>query len=334
MSGSSNSMGLLAKNLLALDGLLLAQVDTRLHYVLASQGLASVLGCDVSTLIGKNTSKFGFTKRHQVSMHRVLETGRSGVLRNWTVTAAGQQTRTPAFWNWRLEALPDATGLLLWAQDVTERRLLESEVIKAAGEERQEVGQEIHDNVGQLLAALTMKSKALEFLLRDERSDGLPAARELRELTTEAISRLKYIARRLYPVGAEQGSLISGLQHLSEDVVETYHVTCQFTASAREPKLETVQCVHVYAIVKQIMRHAVQQAGARELSVTFVEEPDQFWVKVSHDGRAYKRLGNIQGYRLLTFHAHTIGGIISVVGESNKLVTFAGRFPRRIENHV
>ncbi|MFC1765017.1 sensor histidine kinase, partial [Planctomycetota bacterium] len=235
---------------------------------------------------------------------------------------------------WKIVPLPEKTGLLLWGQDVTERRLLESEVIVAAAQERREVGQEIHDHIGQLLAALSMKTKGLEFLLSEEDSNGTPAARELRELATEAIGALKRIARRLYPVNAEQGGLISGLQHLIEDTVDMYRVSCQMTAPEREPDMEPVQGVHIHAIVKQAIRHAVQQADAQDLTVEYSEESDCFVVKIRHDGKFYQRLGTIEGYRLMTFHAHTIGGTVSVEGRKGEPVTFTGRFPRRIENHT
>jgi signal transduction histidine kinase len=332
--GTPDDLIALAGHLLATDSLLLAQVDADLRYRHVSRGLARELGCDVDELVGENSLRHGFSPRHQAVMQSVLVTGQEDLIRNWTVKSAGHSTPTQAYWQWKIVPMPGRKGLLLWARDVTERRLLESDVIAAAAQERREVGSEIHEHIGQLMAALSMKTKGLEILLSEENSNGQYVARELRELTTEVISTLRRIARRLYPVHAERGGLISGLQHLAKDTMELYDVSCRVTASDREPELESVQAVHIHAIVKQAIRHAVHQADAKELTVDFVEESDYFEVRMVHDGKAYKRLGTIQGYRLMTFHAHTIGGTISVDGAKGGPVTFRGRFPRRLENHT
>jgi len=324
---------MLADGLLSTESLLLAQVDATLHYVCMSRGLAGALGREVSEFSGKSVFRNGFSAKHQAAMQGVLDTGQADIIRNWTVKAVGLTGRTPAYWQWEMIPLPNRAGLLLWAQDVTERRLLESEVIAAAAQERREVGREINDHIGQLLAALSMKIKSLEFLLMEEDSEGTSVARELRELTTEAIGALRRISRRLYPVHVEQGGLISELQHLIEDTMDVYRITCQMTAPNHEPDMESVQGIHVHAIVKQAIRHAVHQAGAQDLTVEMSEEPDCFVVKIRHNGKSYQRLSTIEGYHLMTFHAHTIGGTVSIQGRKGEPVTFTGRFPRRIKIH-
>lgn len=328
-------MGLLSDQLFAPGPFLLALINPELRYVRISHRLAEILGREVGYFPGKAIVEHGFSAEHKTVMQQALETEQMQVLQNWTVAAARHEPKTPGFWEWIVVPLHDhrqrVYGLLLSGRDVTERRLLESDVIGAA-QERRELGLEIHEHISQLLAALTMKAKALEFLLLEESSDGVPMAREFRELTTEAVGALRRIARRLCPVNAAQGGLISGLMHLAEETVELYHVSCRIFAPDQELDIEPVQAIHVHAIVQQAIQHAVQQAGAENLTVDVMEEPGCYTAKMTHDGKAYRRLGVIQGYRLMTFHAHTIGGTLSVEGRTGAPVTFTGRFPKKVQN--
>jgi signal transduction histidine kinase len=332
--GPLDDMGLLAERLLVEGPLLLALIDPALHYVRVSQRLAEILGREVTHLLGKSILRNGFNAKHRAVMQQALDKDQTRVLKNWTVTLAGQKGKIPAYWQWTIVPLHDPKGLtyglLLSGRDVTDRRLLESEVIEAAARERREVSQEIHNNMGQVMAAINMKAKMLESKLKDRQLPGVEEARELRALSDEVIGVHRRIARRLYPVELEAGGFLEALWNLAEDTTQLYGVSCQVTAPDREPDLEPVQAVHIHAIVKSAIQHAVKQADAQDLAIGFALEPDRYVVTVEHDGKAYVRKGAIRGFRMMTFHAHTIGGRLLVEGHRGQPVTFTGTFPRMI----
>jgi len=187
----------------------------------------------------------------------------------------------------------------LSGKDVTDRRLLEMEVIEAAVRERREVSQKIHDHMGQLLAAMTMKAKVLEFKLNDQKLFGAEEARELQTLAAEVITTQRTVAKLLYPLEVEVGGLVNAISHLVDETTELYGVSCSLMTPDDEPRCEPVQAVHIYAILKGILQHAVRQAGAKELMVEFRLEPESYVCRVAHDGKRYKRTNTIKGYRMI-----------------------------------
>jgi signal transduction histidine kinase len=333
---SLDDMEALAERLFAGPHLLLALVDPELRYVRVSRCFSDMLGRDAADFPGKSVVANGFAARHKGVMREVLDKGQSRVLENWTVAAADQDAKEHGYWRWTIAPLNDPEGrvccLLLSGCDITERRLLESDVIDAASHERRQVGLEIRDNIGQILAAISMKARILELKLQEQKVDGAEDARELQDLAAEAIISHRRIAHMLYPADLEGGGLLAGLRRLAGDTTQMYGVSCQVTAPDHEPDLEPVQAVHIHAIVKNIIKHCVTQAGAKGLAIEFFMEGGHYMLELTHDGKAYKRTGSITGYRIMTFHAHTIGGTISVQGGTGKFVTFVGRFPRTIDH--
>lgn len=325
-------MGFLVEQLLAEGPFLLALLDPKLRYVRVSQRLAAILGGEVDDFTGKSVLKFGFTKKQKTLMQQALDQNQTTVLKDWTATMSGQKTKVPGYWQWTMVPLHDQQGqiygLYLSGKDVTDRRLLEMEVIEAAVRERREVSQTIHDHMGQLLAAMTMKAKVLEFKLDDQQLFGAEEARELQTLAAEVITTQRTVAKLLYPLEVEVGGLVNAIGNLVDETTELYGVSCSLMTPDDEPRCESVQAVHMYAILKGILQHAVKQAGAKALTVEFRLEPESYVFSVAHNGKGYKRTSIIKGYRMMTFHAHTIGGQLRVENRHGQAVTFTGRFPR------
>jgi len=329
-------MAWLAERLFVEPSLLSALIDPALRYVRVSRSLADVLGREVTYFPGKNVIKNGFTARHRTVIQKALDTGQAQVLTNWAATPRDKEPKIYGYWQWSIVPLHNkeglVCGLLLAGHDITERRLLESGVIEAAARERREVGLEIRDNIGQILAAIAMKAKILELKLREQKLAGTEEARELQDLAAEAITTHRRIAHMLYPADLEGGGFLANLRSLAEDTTQLYGVSCQVTVPDHEPDLEPVQAVHIHAIVKMIIEHCVNQAGAEDLAIEFFTESEQYVINVTHNGKAYKRTGVIKGYRIMTFQAHSIGGAISVQGGTGQSVVFTGWFPRKIHH--
>ena len=330
-------LGWLAEDLFGPGPFALALVDNTLHYVRVSHAFAEILGHEAEHFVGKHAFRNGFSAKHKAVMQQALATGRTRVLKNWTTALTRQKTEPLGYWQWTVMPLPfhqaEGQGLLLWGRDVTERRVLESEVIEAATRERQEVGRQIHDNIGQLLAAVNMKVKLLECKLEDQHLDGCNETQELRDLVRSVISIQRRVARRLYPLDVASGGFLAALEHLVDDTALQYGVSCQATAPDQGPDLEDIQATHILAVIRGVIEHAVNQAGAQNLTVDFTIGPESYIARVVHDGKAFNRLGMIKGHRLMTYHAHAIGGTLNMEKNDNERMTFTGRFPTMIGDH-
>ena len=78
---------------------------------------------------------------------------------------------------------------------MTERKRLEREVLEISTAERLEIGQDLHDNLGQELTGIALKLKSMSQALAKK---SLPEAKEgerLTDLVNRAIGRVRDLAR-------------------------------------------------------------------------------------------------------------------------------------------
>ena len=86
-----------------------------------------------------------------------------------------------------LDGVPCALSI---AHDVTERRELERELIEISERERQRIGYDLHDTLGQHLAGIAFLSKVLEQRLTARHAAKPPRRHRLSPLSTRPSSRL------------------------------------------------------------------------------------------------------------------------------------------------
>ena len=115
------------------------------------------------------------------------------------------------------------TGLV---RDISDRRLLERELIRIQKEERQRIGQDLHDGLGQMLTGTGLITQQLARRLRAEGSPAADDAEEFVGLIREADQHARSLARGLVPVDLEQDGLPAALARLCRQAETLFGVEC------------------------------------------------------------------------------------------------------------
>ena len=103
-------------------------------------------------------------------------------------------------------------------RDITERKRLEREVLEISTAERLEIGQDLHDNLGQHLTGIALKLKSMSQALAKK---SLPEAEEGERLTdfvNQAIGRVRDLARGLVLIDFEAGGICPAIRELVKRV--------------------------------------------------------------------------------------------------------------------
>ena len=114
-------------------------------------------------------------------------------------------------------------------------------------EERTHIARELHDDLGQLLAALRMDLALLQQKEAGEDSTRLMQGMEDNLLT--AIVSLRRIATNLRPRALDEGGLYFALQGLRDDFVRRYGIACLLYADEGELVLDDVASTAIFRIV-------------------------------------------------------------------------------------
>jgi PAS domain S-box-containing protein len=234
---------------------------------------------------------------------------KSGKIRTVAWSNVGADVHIPGWTEWGI-------GI-----DITERRRLELALQQASEYEQRRLGQEMHDGLGQELAALALLAYSLASKpdLADE-----PVRQELdrlAQIARQAVRSGRAIAHGLAPLDESEGDLIEALRrmtqhHLAEvsgtQVVLEEHLTAELAipATARS---------HLYRIAQEALNNAIRHAKAQAVKMELIVTPRVVRLTISDDGkgftaRAERSVG--MGLKTMQNRATAIGASLTIRTES------------------
>jgi PAS domain S-box-containing protein len=216
-------------------------------------------------------------------------------------------------------ALRNNKGELIYiismVEDITERKQLEQEVIETSANERRRVGHELHDGLGQYLAGIAFKAKALEQSLVAESLPHGAEAKELAALVSNAISQTRSLARGLDPIEVETIGLQAALQNLAVETQKFFNVSCRFQCSENVPEVDPQVSLALYRMVQEAIHNGITHGDARSIGIELRMDGSNLCLRVQDDGTGFQaeesRRGGI-GLRVMQYRARSIGGSLQV----------------------
>ena len=150
-------------------------------------------------------------------------------------------------------------------------------------EERTHIARELHDDLGQLLAALRM-----DLALLQQQETGAASARLIRGMEQNlltAITSLRRIATNLRPRSLDEGGLFFALQGLRDDFVERYGIACTLYADEAELVLDDTASTAIFRIVQEALTNIARHANASNVTITLYRINGEVLLTVRDDGR-------------------------------------------------
>ena len=222
-------------------------------------------------------------------------------------------------------ALRNSKGELIYiismVEDITERKQLEQEVIETSANERRRVGHELHDGLGQYLAGIAFKAKALEQSLLAESLPHGAEAKELAALVSNAISQTRSLARGLDPIEVETIGLQAALENLAVETQRFFNISCRFLWSENIAEIDPQVALTLYRVVQEAIHNGITHGDARAIEIELEMKDSNLCLRVEDDGTGFQpnesREGGI-GLRVMQYRARSIGGSLRISSEPQR----------------
>jgi len=231
------------------------------------------------------------------------------------VTKTGQIRWCSSTWGPLFDESGQQIGVQGRERDITERKQLEKQVLEVSADERRRIGHELHDGLGQYLAGIALKTRALEEMLAVERSGHAENAHELVGLVSNAISQARNLARGLDPVEVETIGLAAALQNLCADTKKLFNVKCEFLASPQQAEVNSQTGLALYRIVQQAIHNACTHGRAEAVHVELGLVNGDMVLTIRDDGRGFDSSNKSftgMGMRVMRYRARSVGGDLKV----------------------
>jgi signal transduction histidine kinase len=213
-------------------------------------------------------------------------------------------------------------------EEEAKRRLeVEAEVLSISELERQRFSMDLHDDICQRLAGISMFCRSLA-----SRADAEVLLPELSEMIDETLTRTRQYAHDSFPVELDAFGLNEALFSLCYSVNKQNVCLCSYEWIVPPPlPLTHVQKLNIYRIIQEALANVIKHSKAKNVSVAVVKEEDYIVVHVQDDGIGDVRISSFRegtgisasiqprrrgaglGLRSMQYRAHQLGADYRIV---------------------
>lgn len=186
------------------------------------------------------------------------------------------------------------TGIQGIARDITERKRAEKErthllrrLATAQEGERHRIAGELHDQMGQYLAALMLGIKSLK-----DASQSVPhlnrSVMKLQEIVTEFSQEVRSLVLELRPMALDDLGLSAALSSYLEQWLERSGIAVDFHSNGLinkrfHPHIE----ITVYRVIQEALNNVLKHSGARHVSLVMEYRQGRLLTVLDDDGRGF-----------------------------------------------
>jgi signal transduction histidine kinase len=165
-------------------------------------------------------------------------------------------------------------------------RKLGAEVVYAEERERAQVARELHDSVGQTLAAASFQVAAAAHEIGSHEAS--PRLAEVRELLRAAIEEIRNVSRSLHPRVATDLGLPFALEALGDATQQRSLVDVRVNVDICEVVIPTAVSATLYRVAQEALRNVERHSDAGRATVSLRARPGYVELEVSDDGRGFE----------------------------------------------
>jgi len=228
-------------------------------------------------------------------------------------------------------------GYIGSAIDVTERRLaaealatIDQRLIDAHEEERSRIARELHDDISQRLAGLTISLDALVRTGAAPASDGRRQIEEAREEMLKLANDVQALSHRLHPARLEFLGITGAAAALCREVASLRTLEIRFNAESVPDGLSIRTAVCLYRVLQEALQNAIKHSGVEKVEVSLRGGFDQIELTVRDLGAGFDA-ATIQGRGLgltsMKERVRAVGGQLAILSEPRRGTTIHASVP-------
>jgi PAS domain S-box-containing protein len=314
------------------DTLLLVDTDLKVRFINRGDG-----GLRVDEIVGREIAEILPEAARGVvvaKLRHVLNTGETAIY----TFESHEVAREPQYFESRAVLVHDdgiGTALSISVTDITERKRLEQEILDVSSRERQSIGRDLHDGLGQELTGIALMLRSLATRFQHDCAEGVAGINEVVGLVNQSIETARSLARGLLPVRTESGGLPFALRELAARSRDLYGLTVNFRAEIwPEITLSETSASHLYRIAQEALTNAARHGRAAKVDILLMANRNTFLLRITDDGVGIAtpdKPAAGMGLKIMRYRAGMIGAKIEIIAGVPKgtVVRVSGEQPSR-----
>jgi PAS domain S-box-containing protein len=213
-----------------------------------------------------------------------------------------------------------------------ELRDLHSHLNLARERERAQISREIHDELGQTLAALQLDACWIDKKLDKNNEPLHKVVQSMLKMIDSSISKVRWLSTTLRPVWLDELGLTDTIKWLTEEFQELTQIKCSVAIELDITGLDSDLATAIFRIYQEVLTNIFRHSGATKVDAKLSETHNDIIMRIHDNGKGITleqatspRAFGIIGMRE---RANFYGGKIKVTGNKKSGTTVAVRIPK------
>jgi len=199
-------------------------------------------------------------------------------------------------------------------------------LINAQEAARADIARDLHDDVAQKLAYVSMGVNSLKEEGHIRHPETQRAIAELEREARTAFDGIRRLSHELHPASLRLLGIAPALRSHCEEVAKRQGIEVQFSAGDNVAPVHPDVSVCFFRIAQESMRNSIVHGGAKHLTVRLNRSGDQLELIVADDGKGFdvnavRSNGGGLGLVTMEERANLIGGGVYVASEAGRGTT-------------
>jgi PAS domain S-box-containing protein len=204
-------------------------------------------------------------------------------------------------------------GTVITHRDVSQVKQLEKAIMEIGENERQKIGNDLHDDLCPHLIGVEGLSKVLKNKMEKTAPDAARSAQSITRLIQEAIQKTRMLARGLCPVYFKHG-LLSAMQELAANTRMVHQVNCALLYHEKIFSGNDMVNVNLYHIAQEAVQNAIRHGRAGRIVIEMAQKKTWFSLSITDNGTGFVPSHEFQGMglRIMNYRAKLMGASLDI----------------------
>jgi PAS domain S-box-containing protein len=206
-------------------------------------------------------------------------------------------------------------GTMGMLEDISERVRLEKALIDVTEEEKERLGRDLHDGLGQHLAGILFMAESLRHNLSANARVEAELAAKIVGHIRDAINVSRDLAKGLFPVELKTQGFVPGLEKMASAIAERFHMRCMVKGQANIRVPDENMARNLYRLAQEAAFNAAKHSHGKTIRIGVAQENGELCLTVEDDGvgipEEYKKSRGM-GLRIMEYRARMVGGKLEI----------------------
>ncbi len=206
--------------------------------------------------------------------------------------------------------------------DITEILKLQKELINISERERQAIGQELHDELGQILTGISYLIEVYEKQMEEKTDRKILEIKTISQLIDRAVQKTHQLSNGLRPVQIHQRNIDLALADLVIEIEEMFGLPCELFVDNNIKINDVVKETQIYYIAKESLYNAIKHANVKSIEITWDCNGEKFYLSIRSKGTKKNtgKLSTGMGISIMKYRARIIDANLSVIDGNNEFI--------------